>query len=169
MKIRHTTGGMADKIEINMTPMIDIVFQLLAFFIMSLKIATIEGDFNIKMPLEAPQAGPPSDLQVPPMKVRLQATANGELRSIHVNERQMTDWNALHRFLIGHVGDDRGPDSIAATQEVELDCDYRLKYRNVVDAITNISGYKDSRGKTVKLIEKIKFSPPKNPPAEAGS
>ncbi|NBP80347.1 hypothetical protein EBU58_06445, partial [bacterium] len=39
-------SGLADKIDINMTPMIDIVFQLLAFFIMSLKIVQPEGDFD---------------------------------------------------------------------------------------------------------------------------
>ena len=35
MKIRHTTGSGQEKIELQMTPMIDIVFQLLIFFIMS--------------------------------------------------------------------------------------------------------------------------------------
>ena len=52
MKPRRGPSGPA-KVEQNMTPMIDIVFQLLTFFIMTLKIATQEGDFNIKMPLAA--------------------------------------------------------------------------------------------------------------------
>ena len=37
MKIRNT-GGDGEKIELQMTPMIDIVFQLLVFFIMTFKI-----------------------------------------------------------------------------------------------------------------------------------
>ena len=45
----------AAKVPIDMTPMIDIVFQLLTFFVMTLKIATSEGDFNIKMPRAALQ------------------------------------------------------------------------------------------------------------------
>jgi biopolymer transport protein ExbD len=49
-----------DKIELQMTPMIDIVFQLLVFFIMTFKIVSQEGDFNIKMPLAAQQAGAPT-------------------------------------------------------------------------------------------------------------
>ena len=49
MKIRHT--GREDKIQLQMTPMIDIVFQLLVFFIMTFKIILHEGDFNILMPL----------------------------------------------------------------------------------------------------------------------
>jgi biopolymer transport protein ExbD len=42
MKIK---SRVPNKVELNMTPMIDIVFQLLIFFIMSFKIAAQEGDF----------------------------------------------------------------------------------------------------------------------------
>ena len=47
---------LTEKIDINMTPMIDIVFQLMAFFIMSLKIVQAEGDFDVRMPLGAAAA-----------------------------------------------------------------------------------------------------------------
>ena len=36
--------------------MIDIVFQLLIFFMLNLKIVAPEGNFNINMPIAAPQA-----------------------------------------------------------------------------------------------------------------
>ena len=52
MKIRKSAvSSGADKVDINMTPMIDVVFQLLSFFVMSFKIVAQEGDFNIKMPI----------------------------------------------------------------------------------------------------------------------
>src|SRR5487761_1493147 len=38
MKIRKSAASGNDKVEMQMTPMIDIVFQLLAFFVMSFKI-----------------------------------------------------------------------------------------------------------------------------------
>ena len=60
MKIRHTTSSGQDKIELQMTPMIDIVFQLLIFFIMTFKIVAQEGDFNINMPQASPQSAPPA-------------------------------------------------------------------------------------------------------------
>ena len=47
--------------------------------------------------------------------------------------------------------------------EVELDCDYNLKYNYVVQAITAVSGYREG-DQIVKLVEKIKFSPPKQAP-----
>ena len=62
---------LTEKIDINMTPMIDIVFQLMAFFIMSLKIVQAEGDFDVRMPLGAAAAAAPDDQLVPPVRVRL--------------------------------------------------------------------------------------------------
>ena len=54
MKVRNTSRRSEENVELMMTPMIDIVFQLLVFFIMTFKIVAPEGDFNIKMPMAAP-------------------------------------------------------------------------------------------------------------------
>ena len=69
MKIRHTTGSGQDKIELQMTPMIDIVFQLLIFFIMTFKIVSMEGDFNIKMPQASPSTVQTIEPDFPPMSL----------------------------------------------------------------------------------------------------
>ena len=167
MKIRHSTGGAPDKVEQQMTPMIDIVFQLLTFFIMSFKIATVEGDFSIKMPLAAPSAGQPDpDRLLPPIRVRLTAGAGGELAGIRMGERALPNFNALHNEIIGVVGTQTGPGSLAESAEVELDADYNLQFRYIISAITAASGYVDPNGRIVKLIEKIKFSPPRQPGAQ---
>ena len=163
MKIRHSTGSGQDKIELQMTPMIDIVFQLLVFFIMTFKIVAQEGDFNIKMPLAAPREGLPDDTQLPPMKVRLRAAPDGSLAlPISLNETNFDNWEGLHQYIIGIIGDERGPGSIQETAEVELDADFDLRYENVISAITAVSGYVDpASGDVVKLVEKIKFAPPR--------
>ena len=161
MKVRNTKK--AEKIELQMTPMIDIVFQLLVFFIMTFKIVVPEGDFNIKMPVSAPSAGPPDPNQLPPIKIRLRADAGGSLNSIQVNQTVAGDFDGLRNQMISIVGPERGPGSIAETTEVEIDCDYDLKYQYVMQAITHISGFRNDQGEIVKLIEKIKFSPPKKP------
>jgi len=44
------TGGLS-KVDIPMAPMIDIVFQLLIFFMLNLKIVAPEGNFNVNMPI----------------------------------------------------------------------------------------------------------------------
>ena len=61
MKVRNVQSNADEKVEVQMTPMIDIVFQLLIFFIMTFKIVAQEGDFNIKMPLSAPSEGLPEE------------------------------------------------------------------------------------------------------------
>jgi biopolymer transport protein ExbD len=160
MAVKFKKQGLPDKIPIDMTPMIDIVFQLLTFFCMTLKVAAMEGDFNIKMPLAAPRAGTPDPNQLPPMKVRLQADSNGDLTALSLNDRTFTGqdrFRQLHQQIASLVGEG----SLAASAEVELDCDFGLKYENVIEAITAISGTVGPDGQTIKLVEKIKFSPPR--------
>ncbi|HUE70831.1 MAG TPA: biopolymer transporter ExbD [Pirellulaceae bacterium] len=159
--IKKTSG--TAKIPIDMTPMIDIVFQLLTFFIMTLKIAAMEGDFNIKMPLSAIAAGDP-DEQMPPIKLRLVATNDGSCGDIIMNDRSFgaDGWKALHQEVASLVQDG----SLTAEAEVELNCDYNLKYENVIRAITAVSGQRQPNGDIIKMIEKIKFAPPKPPPTK---
>ena len=162
MKVRHAGGNKDETVEIQMTPMIDIVFQLLIFFIMTFKIVAMEGDFNIKMPLAAPSEGLPDEDKLPPMKVRLRASGSGQLAQISLNDNNFgTNFESLHNYIISIIGDERGPGSVQETAEVELDCDYNLKYESVIQAITSVSGFVDENGDIVKLVEKIKFAPPR--------
>ena len=159
MKVRNTRE--AEKIELQMTPMIDIVFQLLIFFIMTFKIVSLEGDFNIKMPASAPSQGAPDEDQLPPMKLRLTAGAEGGLSGIALNDRQFASLDELHAYILDLVGSDAEAGGGLDGAEVELDCDYGLRYENVVAAITAVSGEIAEDGSVIKLIEKIKFTPPK--------
>ncbi|HEX5442807.1 MAG TPA: biopolymer transporter ExbD [Pirellulales bacterium] len=159
MKLRHGSGG-DDKVEMQMTPMIDIVFQLLTFFLFSFKIAAPEGDFNIRMPV----AGPVStaiDTQLP-LKVRLVSDAQGNLTTIEFGERKLPNFAALREQVMAIVGADAGPGAAEST-EAEINFDYNLKYRYVIAAVTALSGYVSPDGHIVKLIQKIKFSPLKKP------
>lgn len=162
MKIRNT--GREDKIELQMTPMIDIVFQLLVFFIMTFKIVLPEGDFNIKMPSPAKQVNP-TPTETPTLTLTMTAGDEGQLASLKLGDRAFVDnesgsaFDNLRGHIIGLVNDEGGPGT-ASEQEIELDCDYDLDYQHVIQAITAISGYiKD--GQRFKLIERIRFSPPK--------
>jgi biopolymer transport protein ExbD len=122
-----------------------------------------EGDFQIKMRYAALFAGAPETDPPPPMTLVLRADGNGDVASMRLDEKSFLpgDWEAVRVHVIGILGDDRGPNSNQATAEVELDCDYNLRYEHVIDAITAVSGYRDENGKVVRLIETISFSPPK--------
>lgn len=164
MKIRNIQRHGEEKIELQMTPMIDIVFQLLIFFVMTFKIAALEGDFSVTMP-QAPSEGQPDPAQLPPIVVRLRANENGELAAVQLNAKtlgQQYVFEQLRAEIRAIIGDERGPG--IAEPEVELDCDYDLKYKYVIDAITAVSGYRISGTDEVKrLIEKIRFSRLKKP------
>ena len=160
MSVKFKKRGLPDKIPIDMTPMIDIVFQLLTFFCMTLKVAALEGDFSIKMPLAAPSQGRPDPNVIPPMKVRLRADSTGRLAELTLNDRAFNGpdrWQQLHQQIAGLVGEG----SVASSAEVELDCDFNLKYEHVIEAITAVSGRMGPDGQIIKLVEKIKFAPPR--------
>lgn len=157
MRIRNREE--AQKSQLSMTSMIDIVFLLLVFFVMTFKIVELEGDFSVRMPLAggATAVPDPTDL---PLKLRLRADASGKLTSMSLNEVDLgTDFNQLRANVVGLVGTgtpvagDDGP-------EIEIDTDYQLRYEHVIEAITAVSGYKDG-DRIVKLIEKIKFAKPR--------
>lgn len=161
MRIRHYARD--DKIELQMTPMIDIVFQLNIFFLFTFKIILPEGDFNIRMPAAAAQrAVEPSETL--PVSVVLKAGPDGELVSLQADSREFGTGDEafirLRQYIRGLVNDAGGPGT-AADQEVELDFDYDLRYDHVIDAITSITGYIDNNNQRHKLIERIKFTPPK--------
>lgn len=154
--------GKADnqRVELQMTSMIDVVFLLLIFFILSFKIVEMEGDFSIRMPLSDVTTGSMDDSDLP-IKLRLRATPDGQLASMTLNDNNLgTDLNKLRETILSLVGNNAGPSVDGKGPEVEIDTDYNLRYENVVNAITAVSGYKVGE-ETVKLVEKIKFAPPR--------
>jgi biopolymer transport protein ExbD len=157
MKIRNTEHR--DEIKLQMTPMIDIVFQLLVFFVFTFKIILPEGDFNIRMPSStASQTTQPSE--TPLLKVRLRATPEGELARVQLGDIVMEGqepFAQLHAKIRGMIGDDAGPGS--TEQEVEIEADYNLKYKYAMNTITAITGYLDDNGEQHKLVEKVRFAP----------
>lgn len=160
MRFRHT-GGQGEQIELPTTSLVDIVFQMIAFFIMNFKVVYPEGDFNVKMPLAAPRQATAEELSLPPIKVRVTAKDDGEPESLLLNDQPLENFAALRQRIIGLIGDDTGPGGAAESAEVEFDYDYDLKYKYVIEAISAVSGYITPEEKRVKLIEKIKFAPPR--------
>src|SRR5947208_449646 len=141
------------KCEIQMTAMIDVVFQLLIFFMLSFKIVSQEGDFNVKMPLAAPREGLPDENKIPPLKVRIKADGAGGLAALSMNDQPLADFEGLRNKIIQTFGTQGGPGSNLAAAEVELDCDYDLKYESVIRAVTAVSGFTDKNtGQIVKLV-----------------
>lgn len=93
------------------------------------------------------------------MKLRLTAGPGGQLSGISLGDRRFDSFTQLHHYIISEFGTDRGAGSLKDTAEVEFACDYNLRYEEVVNAISAVSGYVTPDGQIVKLIEKLKFAP----------
>lgn len=157
MRIRRTHS--AEKIELQMTPMIDIVFMLLIFFVWNFKIVQPEGDFNIRMPSASDEAMA-QPVETPLVRLRLQAGAEGELTGLLFQDDPLSGFDELRSRVRQLVGDAAGPGGRVSDQELQIDADYDLRYEYVMDAITAVSGYIDPQSrKPVTLVERIQFAP----------
>jgi biopolymer transport protein ExbD len=162
MKIRNKDDADDLKIELQMTPMIDIVFQLLVFFIMTFKVVAQEGDFNIRMPL-ASEGGAPDEEHMPPYQLRLTANAQGTLEvPFTLDGNDMQSFTELQNLLISHLeAHEAGPADFLEQAEVELICDYNLRYDFVIQAIDAVRGKRDrATNQTIEIVQNIKFAPP---------
>lgn len=165
MKFR-STGGKGEKSHADMTPMIDVVFQLLIFFMLTLKIVAPEGDFNINMPVGAPSEETPDEPLIPDIKVRLIATPDGDLASLQLNRRDLGNGPEAFQRLNGEILHILGNPADPANDEieVEIDADYNLNYRYTIQAMAAARGRVDpTTGQIISYIEKIKFAPPRRP------
>lgn len=157
MKFRNTEHR--ERIVLQMTPMIDIVFQLLVFFVFTFKIVLPEGDFNIRMP-SATASESSEPIETPVLKVRLRADAEGNLAGLQLGDQVLSGdapFSQLQAQIRGLVDDTGGPGS--TEQEVEIEADYNLKYRYAMNTITAITGYVDENGEQHKLVERVRFAP----------
>jgi len=166
MRIRHGYQTL-DKIDLQMTPMIDIVFLLNIFFILTFKIVLPEGDFNIRMPSAAAARSLPQS-EALPMTLIMKAGPNGELAELRLNDRSFGNsrdaFAKLRQVIRGQVNDSGGPGSVT-DREVEINADYDLNYDYIIKAIEAVTGYIEN-GEPHQLIERVKFTPPKKKPAE---
>jgi biopolymer transport protein ExbD len=166
MRIRQTSTGPA-KVELNMTPMIDVVFQLMIFFMLTLKITSAEGDFSVNMPPRK-AGGPPRD-PVSEVKVRLTANTDGTLADLRLGRRSLGAADRAFADLNSEIVGLYGPPGNPLMQDVpvEIDADYDLNYQAVVKAITACTGRIDpATRQVIRYVEKIKFAPPRPPREE---
>jgi len=143
----HRKHGTADeaKVDIQMTPMLDMIFQLLIFFILTFKPVVDEGQFDVTMsnvPGEKAAAAPSTESQAldtevaepkPTIPIAVTSTADGRMAGIMFGERPMSGVAELQQSLLELVGDT--PDEF----EVALEVDDRLKYEYVMQVINAVS------------------------------
>lgn len=157
----RTSPRKLEKVELLLTPMIDVVFQLLAFFLLTLRIVPEEGDFALHLP-PAGSAQAVAAAELPTLRVRLLADSRGELASVQLNGERLAGaapLAELHRRAVAYWAD-VPPSPRARPPAVDLVCDPGLKYEHALRAIAALSG--ERRGARIApLFERIHFSPPR--------
>ncbi|MCF0234607.1 MAG: biopolymer transporter ExbD [Thermoguttaceae bacterium] len=155
--------------KLQMTSMIDVVFLLLAFFVITYKTPEVEGDFAIRMPAEAQSNQSPNLDELAPVVVRLSSDSKGDLSGIKFGEATVADMNALRAAVFQYINQNGASYSEALNGaapdfrddlEIELDCDKNLRYKYAMSAITAVAGYLNSENQVVKMVEKVKFAAP---------
>lgn len=137
-----------------MSAMIDIVFLLLVFFVMTFQVVPQEGDFTIEMRETGAIGGEPQ-LDVP-LNLRLTAKDDGGLASIRLNGRALDGREELLQLLL-----DLDADSTLHEQTLHLACDYELAYDEVIKTLDVVTGRRDEVGNVRPLASKVSFVSPR--------
>lgn len=148
MRAMHRKRPSLESPKLHMTPMIDVVFTLLTFFIMTFQVINPEGDFNVLMSQKEQQA---ENAMVDSdwVQVRLLAKADGSLSAILVDGEGIENFDLLRQHVSAI--------SWAKPElEVELFPDENLRYEYVVRAITAVNG-EMRQGQIRTICDKIKF------------
>jgi biopolymer transport protein ExbD len=122
------------RVELKMTPMTDVVFQLLAFFMLTFTVLAREGDFVIQSPRMPPATGIPRDDVDLPERVVLEADHAGKLTGILFRGGR---YRGVVEFAASLTREIRSPEveGKRPTTEFEIICPERLKYEHVVGVL----------------------------------
>jgi biopolymer transport protein ExbD len=150
------------EVKVPITPMLDMAFQLLTFFIMTYRPAPTEGQFSmnllpaqkaVEINKEQPKdAAPTMDASLRTLTTTLRAGENGKIGEMTLNDKPMPGIAELKTELESFVND-----PISSFDQAVINVDPNLKYSEVVKVIDVFSSLKDPTGKP-KPLTKISFS-----------
>ena len=146
------------EVEVPVTPMLDMAFQLLTFFILTYKPAPTEGQFSMNLlPAQAAteitkeqpkdSTTPSLDASLRTLKTTLRADDSGGLGDITLADKPIAGMDELRKELEGFVNDP----SLSFDQAI-INVDPRLRYAEVMKVIDVFSSLKP------KPLTKISFS-----------
>jgi len=146
------------EIEIPVTPMLDMAFQLLTFFILTYKPAPSEGQFSMNllpaqaataMSKEAPKEEQTDSVatELTTLKTVLKAGPGGQLGQIILGENPVADLKALKTELESLVNDPS-----LSFQQALIKVDPQLKYSELIKVIDVYSSLKP------KPLTKLSFA-----------
>jgi biopolymer transport protein ExbD len=146
-----------DDVQIPITPMLDMAFQLLTFFILTYKPAPTEGQFSMNLlPAQAateitkeqPKEQTTSvDAELRTLKTVLRAGDGGKLGEITLADKPIPGMDELKKELEGFVND-----PLVSFDQALIKVDPQLRYSELIKVIDVFSSLKP------KPLTKISFS-----------
>ncbi|MDQ7778866.1 MAG: biopolymer transporter ExbD [Planctomycetota bacterium] len=135
--------------QLNMTPMIDVIFQLLIFFMCTIRFRTMEGKLQSYLPKDR---GDDRDIRVvlmPDMRVNISYDEQSGRTSWRFDQSRFTDLNRLEEAIVAKH--QRCPVFNDRPVPVIVDADPNVPFSEVVRILDMCTG----RG-----IEKVEFAMP---------
>jgi biopolymer transport protein ExbD len=135
------------EVEVQITPMLDMAFQLLTFFILTYRPAPVEGQFALNLlpaqPVAAVDAAPTdakadvSDVAVAlrTLTTTLRADDVGELGPITIGDNELAGVDDLRAYLEGLKKEE------TAFDQVLLQIDPHLRYQSLITVMDVFSQY----------------------------
>jgi biopolymer transport protein ExbD len=139
-------------IAINVTPLVDIIFCLCVFFMISFKFKQVEGKFDVWLPKYPGSSGAPAPDSRASLRIALSWNDEAQVTTCSFGSRRIADDGALRELLRDAVDDAR---SVGAPQPaVVIDADARAPWRDVVRVIDLC------RGEHLEALEFALAAPP---------
>ncbi len=119
MRLRFQSKHWRQRYAISMTPLIDVIFLLMIFFLMTINFQKPEGVLDNRLPQLGRRSSeePAKDWET--VKLRIQLTRTGGELRIHLQERVLSNYEDLGLYL------DQLPPDILIIVEAEDDVPYR--------------------------------------------
>ncbi|MDA1050255.1 MAG: biopolymer transporter ExbD [Planctomycetota bacterium] len=138
--------------RLQMSSMIDIVFLLLVFFVMTFRITSQEGDFV----MDGTEVTVPAENVIStnlPLRLQLNATPEGGVLAMSLNGERVEDLDELQTRLIGLDRDEALRDVV-----MTLDCDANLQYENLIAVLDHVTAYRDAIGQLKPLVTSTRLA-----------
>ena len=143
--------------ELNMTPMIDVIFQLMIFFMCSIHFKSLEGKLYSYIPRDkGPSGGNPPPIEEVRIKL-VYSESSPLLARVKLGEMDFKDWNSLERHLKDLASGLVTPDGLDVIP-VKIDADGNVPAQAVV-SVLNIC--KKAGVQKTEFAAKTSTSPPR--------
>ncbi len=133
-----------ESVELNLAAMLDMAFQLLAFFVLTFKTSPVEGQINLKLPPPAPVAGVKGAAQagdnekntdpvaqLNSLIISVFSAPGGRIATLAVGEGNVAGVSALDGRLKGILS----PETNSPFEQVIIQVDSRLKYEELMKVV----------------------------------